>query len=210
MKVLRCFPTKVLRCFSTKVLRCFPTSDEVTRISTIAHFGAWVCVSVVSKLHCGTFSWHEFEPSFLWNFVMADKRSSRRNSPMVQFDRVSAQSQTHSKCEPRLPLPRADKSWAMKQALRFSSNRDFKIGWLRTTTSVKLTTAHDQNHVTVHCSYVVLPLRWVVELFHVVATTENILFAFCCVGNSRILSFRKKVFNSPALIERKAKYVSCV
>ena len=77
-------------------------------------------------------------------------------------------------------------------------------------TKDKHATAHDQNHVTVHFSRVVQRLRWVVELFRVVATTENILLAFCRLGNSRISSFRKKVFNSPALSEREAKYVSFV
>ena len=38
-------------------------------------------------------------------------------------------------------------------------NRDFKIRRLRTTTTVKHATAHDQNHVTVHFSHVVLWLR---------------------------------------------------
>ena len=33
--------------------------------------------------------------------------------------------------------------------------RDFKIRRLRTTTTVKHATAHDQNHVTVHFSHVV-------------------------------------------------------
>ena len=61
-------------------------------------------------------------------------------------------------------------------------NRDFKIGWLRR----------------------------VVELFCVVATTEDILLTFCRLRNSRILSVRKKVFSSPALSEREANYVSCV
>ena len=85
-------------------------------------------------------------------------------------------------------------------------NREFKIRRLRTTATDKYATAHDQNHVTVHFSRVVLRLRWVVELFRVVGTTENILLAFCRLGNSRISSFRKKV----ALSEREAKYVSCV
>ena len=84
--------------------------------------------------------------------------------------------------------------------------REFNIRQLRTTTTVKHATAHDQNHVTVHFSRVVQRLRWVVELFCVVATTEKILLAFCRLGNSRISSFRKKV----ALSEREAKYVSCV
>ena len=43
---------------------------------------------------------------------------------------------------------------------------------------VKHATAHDQNHVTVHFSHVVQQLRWVFELFCVVATTENILLIF--------------------------------
>ena len=64
--------------------------------------------------------------------------------------------------------------------------RDLKIRRLRTTTTVKHAIAHDQNQVTVHFSRVVLRLRWVVELFLVVATTENILLAFCRLGNSRI------------------------
>ena len=58
-------------------------------------------------------------------------------------------------------------------------NGEFKIRRLRTTTTDKHATAHDQNHVTVHFSRVVLRLRWVVELFRVVATTENILLVFC-------------------------------
>ena len=87
--------------------------------------------------------------------------------------------------------------------------REFKIRRLRNTTTVKHATAHDQNDVTVHFSRVVLRLRWVVDLFFVVGTTENILLVFCRPGNSIISSFRKKVFNSPALSEREAKYVSC-
>ena len=89
-------------------------------------------------------------------------------------------------------------------------NREFKIRRLRTTATDKYATAHDQNHVTVHFSRVVLRLRWVVELFRVVGTTENILLVFCRLGDSRISSFLKKVFNSPALSETEAKYVSCV
>ena len=38
-------------------------------------------------------------------------------------------------------------------------NRNFKIRRLRTTTTVKHATAHDQNHVTVHFCRVVLRLR---------------------------------------------------
>ena len=94
-------------------------------------------------------------------------------------------------------------------ALKWSI-REFKIQRLRTTATDKYATAHDQNHMTVHFSHVVLRLRWVVELFRVVGTTENVLLVFCRLGNSRISSFRKKVFNSPALSEREAKYVSCV
>ena len=70
---------------------------------------------------------------------------------------------------------------------------------------VKHATAHGQNHVAVHFSRVVLRLRWVVELFRVVATTENILPVICRLGDSKISSFRKKAFNSPALSEREAK-----
>ena len=77
--------------------------------------------------------------------------------------------------------------------LRFSLPsiiREFKIPRLRTKTTLK----HNQSHVTVHFSRVVLRLRWVVELFRVVATRENILLAFYCFGNSRISSFLKKNF----------------
>ena len=41
----------------------------------------------------------------------------------------------------------------------FHFNRDFRIGWLRTTTTVKHATSHDQNHVTVHFSRIVLRIR---------------------------------------------------
>ena len=80
--------------------------------------------------------------------------------------------------------------------------RDFKIWRLRTTTTVKHATAHDQKHVTVPFSRLVVRLRWVVELLRV--------GAFCRLASSRIWFFRKKVFNSPALSEREAKYVGCV
>ena len=97
------------------------------------------------------------------------------------------------------------------QASTIAVNREFKIRRLRTTTTEKHATAHDQNHVTVRFSRVVLRLRWVVELFRAVATTEKILLLiFCRLGTSRISSFRKNVFNPPALSEREAKYVSCV
>ena len=79
--------------------------------------------------------------------------------------------------------------------VRSIDNTEFKIRRLRTTTMVKHATAHDQNHVTVHFSHIVLRLRWVVELFRVVGTTKNILLVFCSLGNSRISSFRKNVFN---------------
>ena len=112
----------------------------------------------------------------------------------------------HHKTSCRRESPRV----GSPRLLYWEENREFKIRRLRTTT-VKHATAHDQNHVTVHFSRVVLQLRWVVELFRVVESTENILLVFFCrLGNSRISSFRKKVFNSPALSERKAKYVSCV
>ena len=42
---------------------------------------------------------------------------------------------------------------------RSRGNREFKIRRLRTSTTVKHATAHDQNHVTVHFSHVVLRLR---------------------------------------------------
>ena len=132
--------------------------------------------------------------------------------------------------EPQINIGRIDLVWAMpsgesremtwyqqysiqsRNQTLLSVNREFKILRLWTTTTVKDATAHDPNHghVTVHFSRVVLRLWWVVELFHLVGTTENILLAFCRLGNSRISSFRKKVFNSPALSERGAKYVSCV
>ena len=70
--------------------------------------------------------------------------------------------------------------------------REFKIRRLRTTATDIPATAHDQNHVTVHFSRVALQLRWVVELFRVVGTTENILLVFCRLSNSRISSFLKK------------------
>ena len=38
-------------------------------------------------------------------------------------------------------------------------NREFKIRRLRTTATDKCATAHDQNHVTVHFSPIVLRLR---------------------------------------------------
>ena len=99
---------------------------------------------------------------------------------------------------------------ALKVPVLRRNNREFKIRRLRTTATDKYVTAHDQNHVTVHFSRVVLRLRWIVELFRVVGTTENILLVFCRLRNSRISSFRKNVFNSPALSEREAKCVSCV
>ena len=44
--------------------------------------------------------------------------------------------------------------------MKFSRHiREFKIRLLQTTTTVKQATAHDQNHVTVHFSCVVLRLR---------------------------------------------------
>ena len=72
--------------------------------------------------------------------------------------------------------------------------RDFKIWRLRTTTTVKHATAHDQTHVTVHFSRLVARLRWIVELLRVGATSENILLAFCRLASSRIWFFRKKSF----------------
>ena len=110
----------------------------------------------------------------------------------------------------KYPVPSFDNIFVLVEHVQSGCNRNtyFKIPRLRTT--VKDATAHDPNHVIVHFSCVVLRLRWVVELFRVVGTTENILLAFCRLGNSRISSFRKKVFNSPALSERGAKYVSFV
>ena len=61
---------------------------------------------------------------------------------------------------------------------------------LRTATTDKHATAHEQYYVTAYFSRVILRLRWVVKLFLVVATTENILLAFCRFGYPRISSFR--------------------
>ena len=47
----------------------------------------------------------------------------------------------------------------LEKRLSRTNNREFKIRRLRTTTTVKHGTAHDQNHVTVHFSRVVLRLR---------------------------------------------------
>ena len=87
-------------------------------------------------------------------------------------------------------------------------SREFKIRRLRATTTVK----HDQNHVTAHSLRVVLRLLWVVELFRVVRTTENILLVFCRLGNSRISSFRVSKISCQftCFSDREAKYVSCV
>ena len=43
--------------------------------------------------------------------------------------------------------------------LKQGHNREFKIRRLRTTATIKYATAHDQNHVTVHFSRVVVWLR---------------------------------------------------
>ena len=68
-------------------------------------------------------------------------------------------------------------------------NREFKIRRLRTKATGKYATAHDQNQSGLRrtfCSY----------------------FAVSVIQESRL--FLKKVFNSPALSETEAKYVSCV
>ena len=65
--------------------------------------------------------------------------------------------------------------------------------------------------MTVHFSCVVLRLRWIVELFRVVATTEKILLAFCRLGNSRISSFLKKKFSIHLLwVKGKRKCKLCL
>ena len=50
-------------------------------------------------------------------------------------------------------------SCELRYSDRSEVNREFKIRRLRTTTTDKHATAHDQNHVTVHFSRVVLRLR---------------------------------------------------
>ena len=56
---------------------------------------------------------------------------------------------------------------------------------------VKDATAHDQDYVPVHFfTRSPAPTVSCFELFHVVGTTENILLAFCRLGNVRISSFR--------------------
>ena len=130
---------------------------------------------------------------------VTDKAATAGNFATTAAGSLSSSNFNSARRHRRLP------SSHLKQAIR-----DFKIRRLRTTTTDKRATAHVQNHVTVHFSRVVQRLRWVGELFCVVATTEKILLAFCRLGNSRISSFRKKAFNSPALSEREAKYVSFV
>ena len=58
-------------------------------------------------------------------------------------------------------------------------HRDFTMWRLWSTKTVKHATAHDQYYVTVHFSCVVPGLRWVVEMFRVVATAEKIFLVFC-------------------------------
>ena len=149
--------------------------------------------------------------ALFWSFLLAfytrrqngllhvtDKAATAGNLATTAAGSISSSNFASARRHRRLP------SSDLKQAIR-----ELKIRRLRTTTTVKHATAHDQNLVTIHFSRVVVRLRWVVELFRVVGTTENILLVFCRLGNSRISSFRKKV-NSPALSEREAKYVSCV
>ena len=64
-------------------------------------------------------------------------------------------------------------------AFVFHVNRDFTMWRLWSTITDKYATAHDQYYVTVHFSCVVPGLSWVVEMFRVVATAENILLLFC-------------------------------
>ena len=58
--------------------------------------------------------------------------------------------------EPVLAVPVAQVENPLPVA---ANNREFKIRRLRTTATDKYATAHDQNHVTVHSSRVVLRLR---------------------------------------------------
>ena len=61
--------------------------------------------------------------------------------------------------EPNIQLAAAmEKAKAWETAGRQARNSEFKIRRLRTTTTVKHATAHDQNHVTVHSPRVVLRL----------------------------------------------------
>ena len=77
------------------------------------------------------------------------------------------------------------------------NTRDFNIGLLRTTTTIKHATAHDQNHRTVHFfprSPAATVSFWAV-LRSLRRTTENILLVFWRLGNTRVSSSRKKKFS---------------
>ena len=98
------------------------------------------------------------------------------------------------------------------RSIEFWTEISGNFGWMvrACTTTVKNATALDQNHVTVHFSRVILRLRvscWAVSHSRDYGEHFARILPF---GNSRISSFRKKVFNLPALSEREAKYVSCV
>ena len=123
-----------------------------------------------TRIHLPT----EWDCFFAWEFdrLCFSKASGKIQSTIVYF--YSVINEYHSLCS--------------------RDNREFKIRRPRTTATDKYATAHDQNHVTVHFSRVVMRLRWVVELFRVVGTTENILLVFCRLGSSRISPFRKKSF----------------
>ena len=141
---------------------------------------------------------HFTKSSLSFFLVLQAKRARHANDHARDWRREmgEARKKRHpfviSGCRPRFsrlaasPLARARVHsphyiWRKSETARslYNNNREFKIRRLRTTTTDKHTTAHDQNHVTVHFSRVVLRLRWVVELFRVVATTENILLVFC-------------------------------
>lgn len=59
--------------------------------------------------------------------------------------------------------------------------------------------AHEQRHVTAYFSRVILGLRWVVQLFRVASTTENILLTFCRFAYPRISFFSCKSLQSNSL-----------
>ena len=129
--------------------------------------------------------------------ISSASRSENQKSKVMTQMTQSFNPGIHRRIQKTFLNPTVLKWLALARCVSFRMNviREFKIRRLRTTAKVKHATAHDQNHVTVYFSHVVLPLRWVVELFRVVGTTENILVVFCRLGHSRISSFRKKVFN---------------
>ena len=52
------------------------------------------------------------------------------------------------KCESKHWFPCGGDGWSLARSVYGHLNREFKIPRLRTTTTVKHATAHDQNHVT--------------------------------------------------------------